>query len=80
MLTLVGPILVIPTVCVLDVPTFALTERMDGVTDSVGSGSATPAQPPTYIIVMTTIKSTRTWYCWRKVISFFSRESQVQFF
>jgi hypothetical protein len=71
-LTLVGPMLVTPTVCVLDVPTLALTESISGVNDSDGRGSATPAQPPTQVIARVTMKSTRTWYCRRKVISFFS--------
>jgi hypothetical protein len=63
---------VTPTVCVVAVPTLAETDSTSGVNESDGSGWATPAQPPTHAIATLAIKSTRTWYCRRKVISFFS--------
>ena|ERR1700760_1137284 len=62
-LTVTGvvPVLITETGTVLDDPTFVLTDSVEGATDSVGSGSAIPAQPATQAIVMARrLVSTRT--------------------
>jgi hypothetical protein len=69
-LTGVAPTFVTLATCELDVPTLAPTDRLLGVSDSDGSGSATPAHPDIQIIPNNTqIKSTRTWCFVRTFIS-----------
>jgi len=83
-LTGIVPVFVKVTGSELAVPTFALTVRVLGATASVGSGSATPAQPDIDSIAgAAKAFSTRTSFPYRQrrlFMSFWSPFSQVQFF